>query len=375
MSNTLQATANAIADCRGDRLVASFFSATEHEAWFAQPWYLIAVGKAAGAMASAAVAMGQQTLEQGFVVGKAGSRRWFDDARVMHYKASHPIPDASSFAAGDALVSFVSALPQGARVLFLLSGGASALVEVLSDDMNAAQWQEQTAQWLASGWDIARINAERKSLSCIKGGKLLALFPSQCTLLQLVVSDVQGDDLATIGSGLLAGKIGERQLTTHIVANNHYLLSRLVDYLPTATLMPDFVSASVDDLAAEIVAVMARPSSCSVWGGEPVVVLPEQFGRGGRMQHLALLVAWLLRDAHYPWQFIALGSDGSDGATEDAGAMVNQDTVKQVQQQGWDIEAVLGAFDAGSLLDDVGALITTGDTGTNVNDVMVFCRE
>jgi glycerate-2-kinase len=90
------------------------------------------------------------------------------------------------------------------------------------------------------------------------------------------------------------------------------------------------------------------------------------------MQHLALWVAWLLRDNASPWQLLAMGSDGSDGATEDAGALVDQDSIQLALQLGWDVEKTLRDFDAGSLLEDIGALIITGDTGSNVNDMMIL---
>jgi len=83
-------------------------------------------------------------------------------------------------------------------------------------------------------------------------------------------------------------------------------------------------------------------------------------------------VALLLRDISSPWQLLAMGSDGSDGATEDAGALVNQDSIQLAQQLGWDIEHTLAIFDAGCLLEDISALITTGDTGSNVNDMMIL---
>jgi hydroxypyruvate reductase len=93
------------------------------------------------------------------------------------------------------------------------------------------------------------------------------------------------------------------------------------------------------------------------------------------MQHLALLVAWLLQDSILNWELLAMGSDGSDGATEDAGALVNQDTIRLAEQQGWDVQKTLAVFDSGSLLEDVGALVTTGDTGTNVNDMIILWCE
>lgn len=371
MSNLLSAASRAIASCRGDHLVASFFSADEHARWFAESWYLIAVGKAAGAMAAGALCLGHKTLVCGLVVSKTDAHDWVNDNKVSCYQAGHPVPNEASFVAGNALLQFVTDLPAHAKVLFLLSGGASALVEVLSDSMDADAWQGLTREWLASGWDIARINQERKRLSHIKGGRLLSQFPESCTILQLVISDVQGDDVATIGSGLLAGHSEQRKMTSIILANNQKLLSELAKGLPNAKMMPQFVCCSVEDLAQEIVSASPQ-SGCTIWGGEPVVVLPQHVGRGGRMQHLALWVAWLLRDYASPWQLLAMGSDGSDGATEDAGALVNQDSIQLSQQLGWDIEHTLASFDAGSLLEDIGALITTGDTGSNVNDMIIL---
>ena len=374
MPNLLHAAVIAIDSCRGDHLVASLFSTEEYRNWFNEPWYCIAIGKASGAMAMGALSLGKETLVSGFVVTKTAAHSWFDDKRIAQYESAHPLSDTRSFAAGDALVAFVRTLPSNARILFLLSGGASALVEVLSDDMSVASWQALTAQWLASGWDIGRINAKRKQLSQIKGGKLLALFPEQCEIVQLVISDVQGDDLATIGSGLLAGNAQKRKLNTHILANNQQLLSTLATKIPNAIIMPHFVCSSVQALAQEILHSVCS-ARCFIWGGEPVVVLPAHIGRGGRMQHLALLVAWLLQDSILNWELLAMGSDGGDGATEDAGALVNQDTIRLAEQQGWDVQKTLAVFDSGSLLEDVGALVTTGDTGTNVNDMIILWCE
>ena len=371
MSDLLRSASQAIASCRGDRLVASFFGREEYQSWLQSPWYLIAVGKAAGAMAAGAHQFGGDALVAGLVIAKRGSTQWLRDVRVKEHQAGHPVPDASSFDAGDALLDFVVGLPSDARVLFCLSGGASSLVEVLPEDVSRDQWQVMTRQWLASGWDIARVNQERKRLSRIKGGRLLSLFPKQGEILQLAISDVAGDDLASIGSGLLAGDPEQRNLTSAVLANNQRLLSALTITLPNAHVESHFVTKSVEQLAHEIVRSSVQ-SGCYVWGGEPVVVLPNQVGRGGRMQHLALCVAWLLRDNASAWQLLAMGSDGSDGATEDAGALVDQDSIHLAQQQGWDIENVLHNFDAGRLLEDIGALITTGDTGTNVNDIVIF---
>lgn len=376
MSNGLACLQNALLDCRGDRLVASFFSAPPWADWFEQPWYVIALGKASEAMLEGALSLGSKTLVSGLVVCKHHSDGVvFTDRRLVQMRAAHPIPDETSLQAGQALLTFVQQLPTQARVLFLLSGGASALVEVLPDDWSLARWQAQTQQWLASGWDIQRINQARKSLSLIKGGKLGQAFKPQTALLQLIIADVPSHALASVGSGLLFGDVPDDRITTHCLADNRFLLDRLTAYLPRAQQISTYVDSEVKELA-EMMASKAVPGQCFVWGGEPVVTLPANAPIGGRMQHLALAVAWQLRHVTFTWSFIAFASDGDDGNTHEAGAWVNEQSLSQAVQQGWSIEQTLEQANAHALLDDIGALLQTGYTGTNVNDVMMLsCGE
>lgn len=322
-------------------------------------------------MASGALSQGSDTLVSGFVAAKQGSNTWFDDDRIdLHYSA-HPIPDDSSFIAGEALLAFVRSLPLHARVLFLLSGGASALVEVLPETWTQEAWQQQTKVWLASGRDIQYINAQRKSLSLIKGGKLLDYFSSDAHLLQLVISDVAGDNLDAVGSGLLARQPADKRVERYCLANNRYLLDSLSRQVKHLVVYDEFVVDDVSLLAKKIVEHVQQ-DTVIVWGGEPVVRLPVEAEKGGRMQHLALLVAWLLRDALFDWSFLAMGSDGSDGETEDAGALVNQNSIPSAIALGWDVLEALNNFAASSVLADINALVYTGDTGTNVNDLMLL---
>lgn len=372
MSDALAALQKALLDCRGDHLVASFFSASQRSDWFAQPWYAIALGKASLAMMEGALAVGGSTLVAGLVVSKQDSGSSLSDERLICLTAAHPVPDESSLQAGQALLTFVQQLPSQARVLFLLSGGASALVEVLPDDWSLARWQEQTQQWLASGWDIQRINQARKNLSLVKGGKLLVHFPEQMGILQLIIADVPNQDLAAVGSGLLLADVVDERVSTYCLADNRSLLASLALYLPHAEMMPAYVSSEVNALAVEI-ASKAVLGQCTVWGGEPVVQLPEHAPMGGRMQHLALAVAWQLRHTTFPWSLIALASDGDDGNSRAAGAWVNEQTIRIAECHGWSVEATLAQANAHALLADVGALIETGYTGTNVNDVMILC--
>lgn len=375
MSDALTALYKALRDCRGDHLVASFFSDARQATWFEQPWYAIALGKAAESMLAGALSLGGQSLVSGLMVCKSPCAPLISDPRIQCISASHPVPDNSSLQAGQALVAFVEQLPQNARVLFLLSGGASSLVEVLPETWDLSRLQAQTQHWLASGWDIQRINQARKDLSLIKGGKLLAHFPAKTQLVQLMIADVPSQDLASVGSGLLFSALEDDRVTTHCLADNQRLLQSVKTYLPEAQIQSEYVKEDVNKLAEQIVA-QARVGTVMVWGGEPVVQLPANAPAGGRMQHLALLVAWKLREVNFPWQLIALASDGGDGTTAEAGACVNQTSISMAQQQGWCVETTLAQANAHALLDDIGALLHTGYTGTNVNDVMILsCKE
>lgn len=374
MSNALAALQKALLHCRGDHLVASFFSDATQSTWFEQPWYAIAVGKAAESMLTGALSLGGQSLVAGLMVCKAPCAPLISDSRIQCFAAAHPVPDESSLKAGQALVAFVEQLPQNARVLFLLSGGASSLVEVLPESWDLSRLQNQTQDWLASGWDIQRINQVRKDLSLIKGGKLLAHFPKSSQILQLMISDVPNQDLASVGSGLLFGLSADKRVTTHCLATNQHLLQSVKTYLPKAQIQPEYVKENVNKLATQIIA-KASLGRLVVWGGEPLVELPADPPAGGRMQHLALLVAWKLRDVSFAWQFIALASDGGDGTTAEAGACVNQESILMAQQQGWCVEITLAQANAHALLSDIGALLHIGYTGTNVNDVMILSCE
>lgn len=374
MSNALAALHKALLDCRGDHLVASFFSDATQSTWFEQPWYAIAVGKAAESMLTGALSLAGQRLVAGLMVCKAPCAPLISDSRIQCFAAAHPVPDESSLKAGQALVAFVEQLPQNARVLFLLSGGASSLVEVLPESWDLSRLQNQTQDWLASGWDIQRINQARKDLSMIKGGKLLTHFSTSSQILQLMIADVPNQDLASVGSGLLFGALDDDRVITHSLADNQRLRQRLTMYLPEAQIQPEYVKVAVNQLAEQIVA-QARVGTVMVWGGEPLVELPADPPAGGRMQHLALLVAWKLRDVGFAWQFIALASDGGDGTTAEAGACVNQESILMAQQQGWCVETTLAQANAHALLADIGALLHIGYTGTNVNDVMILSCE
>ncbi len=372
----------------------------------AGPLRLVAVGKAAAAMAAGAVEALGERLAAGLVItrhGYADPGPWPSHFIVL--EADHPLPGTASLAAGRALLDFIAAAPPGAPFLFLISGGASALVEVLPQGMDAAQLHAANDWLLASGWDIGRINRVRRALSCIKGGRLAGRLAGR-PVLNLLLSDVPGDDLAAIGSGLLVAPAGGGAasgeglppwlqtlvaaappppraadfgaIRSEILRGNGDAREAaaaagrdrgLTVHLAPVLLQGDAVAAGLA-LAAQ---VLAGPAGLYVWGGETTVRLPPLPGRGGRCQSLALAAAEVLagRDDIC---LLAAGTDGSDGPGEDAGALVDGATVERGATECFDARESLARADAGSFLEASGDLIQTGPTGSNVMDLVLVLK-
>jgi len=369
---------------------------------FDAPVSVIACGKAAGAMARGAHETLGERIRGGLVVTKRGSA---EPLPWPVLEAGHPVPDEASLAAGERLIGFVESIPQDTQVLVLLSGGTSALVEALPVGIGLAEWQETNRWLLASGLDIHAMNAVRKRLSRLKGGRLAQLLHPR-KVLCLAISDVPGDDPRTIGSGpLTADATGtlpdltgapERLRASLADApplprpdgpcfcNVEYeIVATLADAKRAAAGMARTLGYRVDIhpecLAGDAVETGTRlarellesgPNVVQVWGGETTVKLPPRPGRGGRSQSLALSAALTLKGHDNVW-FLAAGTDGTDGPTEDAGALVDGETAARGAQHGFDARRALARADAGTFLEASGDLVHTGPTGTNVMDLMV----
>ena len=291
-----------------------------------------------------------------------------------------------------------------AELLFLISGGASSLVERLVDGVTLDDLQRVNQWLLASGLDIHTMNYVRKSLSLIKGGRLAHTLGGRKTL-ALLISDVPGDDPATIGSGLL---VPAHFVETDLSLELPQWVTALMSGGVPAPASDDFIFknitleivASLDDAkqaAAEsgrqlgyavyqhagvlqgdavlvarqlAVELLNGPAGLHIWGGETTLQLPSQPGRGGRNQHLALVVATELSGCDGVF-FLAAASDGSDGPTDDAGGFVDGETVARGRVAGFDANAALANADAGTFLAASGDLIRTGPTGTNVMDLLL----
>lgn len=334
-----------------------------------RPDMVLGVGKAAAAMTRAAIdAFGAVPA---LVVTKDGHAEGLP-SHVRVIEASHPVPDARSLAGGRALREAVEAMGTGARLLVLVSGGASALAEdpvpgVTLDDITALN-----RRLLADGLDITAMNAERRKLSRIKAGGLLSRFRGARADV-LAISDVPGDDLAVIGSGIGCAPDGaDFDRTARIVASN--AIAREAAAQAAIELgLP--VLANEEALHDDLDALASRwgprlrdmASGVIVLGGEPTVVLPDHPGRGGRNQSLALALAREIAGTR-GLAVVVGGTDGTDGPTDAAGGIVDGAS--------WASGAAeaLAAADAGTYLSGRGDLLVTGPTGTNVMDLVIALR-
>lgn len=361
---------------------------------------LIAIGKASASMAMGAQQMLGEKLREGLVITKHGyGDHRLNTERVRQIESAHPVPDETSLAAGDALLEFLESLPDNEPLLFLLSGGTSSLVEVLPDTMSALQLTELNQWLLSSGVSISEMNAIRKRISCIKGGKLIPHLKGR-PCIQLLISDVPGDEPGVIGSGPLIPDEQEVQfpeqlpkwlipllneqaskqtsahnINTHIIASNdlarNAVVSKARQLGVACTNHPEPFQGKVENLAeAFCESLSSVDAGLYVWGGESSVVLPDNPGRGGRNQHLALLLAQKIAKQQNLLVLVA-GTDGCDGPTEDTGAMIDGETLSRGELEGYDVSHALRSADAGTFLEASGDLIATGPTASNVMDLVI----
>ena len=351
------------------------------EARLAAPVEVFAVGKAASSMARGAQDALGSAVERMLVITKDGHTDPALDAvtGVTQLQSAHPVPDLRSFSNGAELEERVKGLREGILPLFLISGGSSSLVEALRDGVSLAEVQALNEHGLASGWDITTLNIARGRLSRIKGGGIARLLGERRAL-ALFISDVPGDDPDVIGSGLLGRDAGIADgIERHVVATIETAVRAAQDGARAHGLNFEAVSTRFDgDVAAVTAELLARLRSGDVdgivWGGESTVTVPPQHGRGGRNTHLALSFARDLR-AGEPWMLLAAGTDGTDGPTSDAGAIVDAQTIERAELGGCDVERAWREFDSGSALEAAGDLLHTGPTGTNVGDILIAIKQ
>ena len=366
---------------------------------------LVAVGKAAWQMARAAADVLGERIDTGLVITKY-DHVMGEIPHVRCMEAGHPVPDENSFVATREALALTENLTAEDTVLFLLSGGGSALFE--QPLIPAAELTDLTEQLLASGADIVAMNTLRKRMSAVKGGR----FAEHCApaaVFSIVLSDILGDPLDMIASGP-AHPDSSTAADAHAVVEKYRLhlsptATALLDK-PLPTALPNVethITGSVRELcvaaataaerrgytpvlltdqldceareAGRFLAAIARTHAregayAYIAGGETVVQLKGK-GRGGRNQELALAAAEGIAGLTNVAVF-SVGSDGTDGPTDAAGGYVDGGTVAALAREGKSAAAALAENDAYPALNAVDGLIMTGPTGTNVNDVAVL---
>lgn len=366
---------------------------------------LVSTGKAGWSMAKAAVDCLSCSLDAGIVVTKYDHCKG-DIEGVELYEAGHPVPDENTFRATSRALELTEGLTEEDTVIFLLSGGGSALFE--QPLVSGEELQDITRQLLACGADIVEMNTIRKRLSGVKGGR----FAQHCApakVISVVLSDIIGDPLDMIASGpaypdsttceqalaiakkydlklsekaweLLAQETPKEltNVTTQITGSVRELCRaaetacRELGYEPI--MLTDRLTCQAKEAGSFLAAVAgtyqdSKKSIAFLAGGETVVHLIGK-GKGGRNQELALSAAEGIAGLKDTAVF-SVGSDGTDGPTDAAGGFVTTETCEVLARQGISIHDVLRNNDAFHALETCGGLIYTGATGTNVNDIAV----
>ncbi len=384
---------------------------------------VVGAGKASARMAQAMESVLRTRLEGGFVVVKTGHS--VPTTRIVVGEAGHPIPNSAGRRAAERIRTLVYDLSPRDIVFVLLSGGASSLLPAPASGVTLADKQKTTRLLLRSGAAINEINAVRKHLSSLKGGGLV--LSTQATIVSLILSDVIGDDISAIGSGptapdpttfadaiavlqrykiwwrvpdtvrrhLLQGRKGTipetlkprsgrlRRVHNTIVGNNRRMLDAVARAAKLAGLHPVLLDSAVMGearVAAEKFVGVAKPflrerrksrrPLCLIAGGEPTVTVTGR-GKGGRAQEFVVAAAFHLDGLSNVW-LMAIGSDGTDGPTDVAGAVVSGRTVTRAGTIGINLRVALDRHDTYRALQALGAHIHTGPTGTNVNDLYLL---
>lgn len=367
--------------------------------------YLVAVGKAAWQMAKASADILKGQIEKGIVITKYGHIQG-DIPGIECFEAGHPVPDANTFAATQKVIGLTEELQADDQVLFLLSGGGSALFE--KPLISTEELSDITKQLLACGADIVEMNTIRKRLSAVKGGKFARLC-EPAAIFAIVLSDIVGDPLDMIASGPACADSATAEDAIAIAEKYHLKLSERARALlemetaKTVTNVETSITGSVRNLcmaakeaceklgyetmiltdalqceakeAGAFLAAIAKThqntekSLAFIAGGETIVHVTGK-GLGGRNQELALSAAEGLTACKNTAIF-SVGSDGTDGPTDAAGGYCDENTKEKLRRAGMNIYEVLKENDAYHALQKTGGLIITGATGTNVNDVAV----
>ena len=367
--------------------------------------YLVALGKAADSMAKTVSSIIK--IKKGFIVIPKGIKPIINNRKFQIFKAGHPVPDKISVHAAKHILKFLSQRNERELVIFLISGGTSSLL-ALPNGITLNEKIKLTKELLLSGASIQELNCVRKHLSKIKGGRLVK--DIRCDAVSLVMSDVLGDDLSSIASGTTyydsstfaralkiikkyrlqrkipqsalrqlklgaCGKIPETPKKTKI-PHHIFLTNRDCIYgmeQKSKQLGLSFrtigISGNITQVTAKLLSLLPRKkSSCVIFGGEPTVKVKGR-GKGGRNQELVLRLLEKTQKLNNEIIIASIGTDGIDGNTKYAGAIVKNSLKKQNE-----IVSYLSKNDSNSFFKKYGSLIKTGHTHTNLMDIGIILK-
>ncbi|WP_368030901.1 glycerate kinase [Arcobacter sp. s6] len=334
--------------------------------------YIFSVGKAGSSMAKECEEILKEKIKDGLAISTSKGKL----KCIKHFKSTHPLVSRKSMKAGNILFDEVSKLDKDDYFIFLLSGGASAMIEKPIEGLSLDDFSKISKALLSSGIDIKALNSVRKSISQIKGGKLADKIKAKGSV--LVLSDVIGDDLNTIGSA----PMNNGKFKHYIIGNNKIALKEAKKYINKKVDKVKIITTSLDKNSPNASSYISKiikeydkkyESFCLLFGGETTTIV-EANGKGGRNQELALR---LLIDNEFNKNISILcsGSDGIDGNSDANGAFIDFEVFEKIKTLNLNANEYLKNCDSNSFFKKLSYDFVTGITGTNVMDFIIVLKE
>ncbi|MCH9740478.1 MAG: DUF4147 domain-containing protein [Epsilonproteobacteria bacterium] len=334
--------------------------------------YCFSVGKAGLGMAKAC----EKVLGKLIKGGVAISHQEGEQNTIQHHTSTHPLVSKKSLKGAEELIKVMEQMEDNDFFIFCLSGGASAMIEQPIDGLSLEDFQKISSALLGSGIDIKALNSVRKAISQIKGGKLAN--HTKTKGLVLVLSDVIGDDVSTIGSAPMMNG----QIPHHIIGNNEIALKEAKKYIGQHVDKVKIVTTTLNKSSKEASKYISKKIQkydekyerfCLLFGGETTTKVNGD-GQGGRNQELALRLL-LKESVSENISILCAGSDGIDGNSPATGAFLDFNIYKKIEKQGLNPEAYLKNSDSYGFFKQLGYDFTIGATGTNVMDFVIILKE
>ncbi|XOB61565.1 glycerate kinase [Campylobacterota bacterium DY0563] len=335
--------------------------------------YIFGVGKAAYAMAKECEKIIGEKISGGVVVSTTKGKL----KHLTHFTSTHPEVTKKSEKAANLLFEKSSQLNKNDYFIFLLSGGASAMIEKPIEGLSLEDFIKGSSALLTSGIDIKALNTIRKSISQIKGGKLANNFKAKGKV--LVLSDVIGDDLNIIGSA----PMNNGKFKHHLVGNNKIALKEAKKYCKNSFEKVDIITTTLAKDSEEACSYISKKikeydkkykNFVLLFGGETTTTVKSKNGYGGRNQELALRLL-INESINKNISILSAGSDGVDGRSDATGAFVNFELHKKIKKLNLNPNEFLDNSDSNTFFKKVGYDFVTGITGTNVMDFIIVLKK